>query len=187
MVEEIWIWPFSLNSKLTGTMMKWELFRVCSVDKDWWRVLCASSSLFVLTWLLLLSLIYPSSGVCEVFWPLWFIWEDTSKQAECLKNVQTASNYRNAPVSDIVTDVSLWTCVLARVIQTRPDSDVGSVIGPDCFRFGSHVYHSISWTPPPSTRLPLFPLISFRPHEKKNTDRYLLIICWSYFKCSNIF
>lgn len=41
--------------------------------------------------------------------------------------------------------------------MTRPDSDVGSVMGPDCFRYGSHVYHSISW----QHRHPVFILYSF--------------------------
>lgn len=36
MVEEIWIWPLSLASK-------WEVFSICSDDKDCWTALCAFS------------------------------------------------------------------------------------------------------------------------------------------------
>lgn len=38
----------------------------------------------------------------------------------------------------------VFWCVI-QSCMTRPVSDVESVMGPDCFRFGSHVYHSISW------------------------------------------
>lgn len=36
-------------------------------------------------------------------------------------------------------------CVSSKACMARPDSDMGTVIRPDCFRFRSHAYHSISW------------------------------------------
>lgn len=37
----------------------------------------------------------------------------------------------------------VFWCVIQNCMA-RPDSDVGAVISPDCFRFGAHDYHAIS-------------------------------------------
>lgn len=58
----------------------------------------------------------------------------------------------NSPIPDITPPppslcLSVWTCALACVARssvTRPTSDVGSVIRPDCFRFGSRCLSSPS-------------------------------------------